>query len=139
MCSGIFTVKPVGEESATAAGAEDTARKRIAAAQYALLYMSALYTPGNVMYVKRRILTALLPALAMAQQYPAHWWAAVPEAGILLNAIEVESTPSVHLLLRTSGTPVYTSYSPSPARFIVDLTSTAKSPAKKPSTDGDAQ
>jgi len=54
--------------------------------------------------------------------------AAVPEAGILLNAIEVESTPSVHLLLRTSGTPVYTSYSPAPARFVVDLTSTAKSP-----------
>lgn len=55
--------------------------------------------------------------------------AAVPEAGILLNAIEVESTPSVHLLLRTSGTPVYTSYSPAPARFVVDLTSTAKSPS----------
>jgi type IV pilus assembly protein PilQ len=54
---------------------------------------------------------------------------AVPEAGILLNAIEVESTPSVHLLLRTSGTPVYTSYSPAPARFVVDLTSTAKSPS----------
>ncbi len=55
--------------------------------------------------------------------------AAAPEAGILLNAIEVESTPSVHLLLRTSGTPVYTSYSPAPARFVVDLTSTAKSPS----------
>lgn len=52
-----------------------------------------------------------------------------PEAGILLNAIEVESAPAVHLLLRTSGTPVYTSYSPTPARFVVDLTSTAKSPS----------
>src|SRR5260370_42313465 len=55
--------------------------------------------------------------------------AAAPEAGILLNAIEVESAPAVHLLLRTSGTPVYTSYSPTPARFVVDLTSTAKSPS----------
>lgn len=52
-----------------------------------------------------------------------------PEAGMMLNAIEVESTPSVRLLLRTTGTPVYTSYSPAPARFVVDLTSTSKSPS----------
>ena len=55
--------------------------------------------------------------------------AAAPEAGMMLNAIEVESTPSVRLLLRTTGTPVYTSYSPAPARFVVDLTSTTKSPS----------
>jgi type IV pilus assembly protein PilQ len=48
---------------------------------------------------------------------------------MMLNAIEVESTPSVRLLLRTTGTPVYTSYSPAPARFVVDLTSTTKSPS----------
>src|SRR5258708_22957771 len=55
--------------------------------------------------------------------------ATAPEAGMMLNAIEVESTPSVRLLLRTTGTPVYTSYSPAPARFVVDLTSTTKSPS----------
>src|SRR5258708_6052207 len=55
--------------------------------------------------------------------------AAAPEAGMMLNAIEVESPPSVRLLLRTTGTPVYTSYSPAPARFVVDLTSTTKSPS----------
>ena len=55
--------------------------------------------------------------------------AAAPQAGMMLNAIEVVSTPSVHLFLRTTGTPVYTSYSPAPARFVVDLTSTSKSPS----------
>src|SRR5260221_13892586 len=55
--------------------------------------------------------------------------AAAPDAGVMLNAIEGVSTPSGHLLLRTTGTPVYTSYSPAPARFVVDLTSKSKSPS----------
>jgi type IV pilus assembly protein PilQ len=55
--------------------------------------------------------------------------AAAPEAGIMLSAIEIESTPPARLLLRTTGTPVYTSYSPAPTRFVVDLTSTAKAPS----------
>lgn len=52
---------------------------------------------------------------------------AAPLAAMTLNAIEIESAPSVRLVLRTSGTPAYTSYSPMPARFVVDLTDTAKS------------
>jgi type IV pilus assembly protein PilQ len=50
---------------------------------------------------------------------------AAPLASMMLNAIEIEPS-SGRLLLRTSGTPVYTSYSPAPARFVVDLTATAK-------------
>src|SRR6476469_1014534 len=38
-----------------------------------------------------------------------------------LTGIEVDSTK---VLLHTSGTPVYTSYSPSPNVFVVDLTGT---------------
>ena len=47
-------------------------------------------------------------------------------AGMSLNAVEIESSPSPRLLLRTSGTPAYTSYSPAPEVFVVDLTGTAK-------------
>jgi type IV pilus assembly protein PilQ len=63
------------------------------------------------------------PAEPVPQAAPA------ADAGMMLNAIEVETAPSVRLLLRTTGTPVYTSYSPAPARFVVDLTSTTKSPS----------
>src|SRR5258707_12065604 len=55
--------------------------------------------------------------------------AAAPEAGVMLNAIEGESTPSGRLLLRTTRTPVYTSHNPAPPRFVVDPTSTTKSPS----------
>jgi len=43
-----------------------------------------------------------------------------------LDAIEVDGS---RVMLRTSGTPAYTSYSPSPTVFVVDLTGTAKSAA----------
>jgi type IV pilus assembly protein PilQ len=55
--------------------------------------------------------------------------ATAPMTAMTLNAIEIEPAPALRLLLRTSGTPVYTSYSPAPSRFVVDLTATAKSPA----------
>jgi type IV pilus assembly protein PilQ len=63
------------------------------------------------------------------QAEPVPQAAPAADAGMMLNAIEVETTPSIRLLLRTTGTPVYTSYSPAPARFVVDLTSTSKSPS----------
>lgn len=44
-------------------------------------------------------------------------------AGMSLSAVEVE--PS-RVVLRTSGTPAYTSYSPSPDVFVVDLTGTSR-------------
>jgi len=50
---------------------------------------------------------------------------AIP-AVMSLNAIEIDSVPTPRLILRTSGTPAYTSYSPTPDSFVVDLTGTAK-------------
>jgi type IV pilus assembly protein PilQ len=46
-----------------------------------------------------------------------------------LTAIEFESAPTARLLLRTSGTPAYTSYSPAPDTFVVDLSNASKAPS----------
>ncbi|HEV2722233.1 MAG TPA: AMIN domain-containing protein, partial [Thermoanaerobaculia bacterium] len=43
-----------------------------------------------------------------------------------LNAIEIESAPTARLLLRTSGTPAYTSYSSAPDTFVIDLSNASK-------------
>lgn len=47
-------------------------------------------------------------------------------AGMTLNGVEADAA---HVTLRTTGAPAYTSYSPSPTVFVVDLTGTAKSDA----------
>ncbi|HEV7920596.1 MAG TPA: type IV pilus secretin PilQ [Thermoanaerobaculia bacterium] len=49
--------------------------------------------------------------------------AAVAAAGQTLSAVEIEGS---RVLLHTSGSPAYTSYSPSPDVFVVDLTATSK-------------
>lgn len=46
--------------------------------------------------------------------------------GPSLTAIRVEAAPTPHLLLQTSGSPAYTSYSPQPDVFVVDLPRTVK-------------
>jgi type IV pilus assembly protein PilQ len=46
--------------------------------------------------------------------------------GMLLTAIDVEMTPSPRLVLRTTASPVYTSYSPMPDVFVIDLTGASK-------------
>lgn len=51
--------------------------------------------------------------------------AAVPGA-IILGAVEVDGS---QVILRTSGAPAYTSYSPSPGVFVVDLTGTSRDAA----------
>ena len=51
--------------------------------------------------------------------------AAVPGA-ILLSAVEVDGS---RVVLRTSGAPAYTSYSPSPGVFVIDLTGTSRDAA----------
>ena len=51
--------------------------------------------------------------------------AAVPGA-IVLKAVEVDGS---RVVLRTSGAPAYTSYSPSPGVFVVDLTGTSRDAA----------
>jgi type IV pilus assembly protein PilQ len=52
--------------------------------------------------------------------------APVAAASMTLQSIDVDSN---RIVLHTSGTPAYTSYSPSPAVFVVDLTSTSKDSA----------
>ena len=50
-------------------------------------------------------------------------------AAMTLTGIEFESAPTARLILRTSGTPAYTSYSPTPDTFVVDLSNASKAPA----------
>lgn len=64
--------------------------------------------------------------------------AASQPAAMSLTAIEAESSPSARLILRTSGSPVYTSYNKVADTFVLDLTGTAKAaglavPASLPS------
>ena len=49
-------------------------------------------------------------------------------AAMTLNAVELEGAPSPRLILRTSGSPVFTSYSPLPNQFVVDLSNASKAP-----------
>jgi len=48
-------------------------------------------------------------------------------AAMTLNAIEVGSSPSPQIVLRTSGAPAFTSLSPTPDQFVIDLSGTIKS------------
>ncbi|MEO6258730.1 MAG: type IV pilus secretin PilQ [Thermoanaerobaculia bacterium] len=57
-----------------------------------------------------------------AEKTPA---AAAPSA-LSLTAVEVETEPSSRLVLRTSGSPAYTSYSPQPDVFVVEMAGTSK-------------
>jgi type IV pilus assembly protein PilQ len=54
---------------------------------------------------------------------------AVSQAGLSLTAVEIETTPSPRFVLRTSGAPVYSSYSPAPDQFVVEFTGTSKAAA----------
>lgn len=47
-------------------------------------------------------------------------------AGMSLTAVDVETSPSPRLVLRTTASPVYTSYSPIPDLFVIDLTGASK-------------
>jgi len=47
-------------------------------------------------------------------------------AGMSLTAVDVENSPSPRLILRTTASPVYTSYSPMPDLFVIDLTGASK-------------
>src|SRR3954449_947332 len=46
-------------------------------------------------------------------------------AGMTLTAIEAETSPA-RIILRTTASPVYTSYSPMPDLFVIDLTGASK-------------
>jgi type IV pilus secretin PilQ/predicted competence protein len=47
-------------------------------------------------------------------------------AGMSLTAVDVETSPLPRIILRTTASPVYTSYSPMPDLFVIDLTGAAK-------------
>jgi len=47
-------------------------------------------------------------------------------AGMSLTAVDLETSPSLRLVLRTTASPVYTSYSPMPDLFVIDLTGASK-------------
>jgi type IV pilus secretin PilQ/predicted competence protein len=47
-------------------------------------------------------------------------------AGMSLTSVDVETSPSPRLVLRTTASPVYTSYSPTPDLFVIDLTGASK-------------
>jgi type IV pilus secretin PilQ/predicted competence protein len=52
--------------------------------------------------------------------------AASSASGMSLTAIDVETSPSPRMILRTTASPVYTSYSPMPDLFVIDLTGVSK-------------
>jgi len=89
---------------------------------------------GSMRRAKRILLIASMLLLSAGAMNATLWKhskgdqsaeAAVP-ALTSLNAIELESVPSSRLVLRTSATPAYTSYSPTPDTFVVDLAGTSK-------------
>ncbi|MBV9068396.1 MAG: type IV pilus secretin PilQ [Acidobacteria bacterium] len=55
--------------------------------------------------------------------------ASTVSAGMSLTAIDVETSPSPRIILRTTASPVYTSYSPMPDLFVIDLTGASKDAA----------
>jgi type IV pilus assembly protein PilQ len=51
---------------------------------------------------------------------------AVEAAVMTLNAIDIDASAAPRLILRTSGSPVFNSYSPQPNQFVIDLTGASK-------------
>ncbi|HEX9458950.1 MAG TPA: AMIN domain-containing protein, partial [Thermoanaerobaculia bacterium] len=47
-------------------------------------------------------------------------------AGMSLTAVEFETSPAPRLVLRTTSSPAFTSYSPMPDLFVIDLTGASK-------------
>ncbi len=90
---------------------------------------------GSMKKAKRVLLIACMLALSIggahaslfrrkaADKTPA---AAATPSALSLTAVEVETEPSARLVLRTSGSPVYTSYSPQPDVFVVELAGASK-------------
>src|SRR5690348_15225617 len=58
------------------------------------------------------------------EQTPA---ASAATAAMTLNAIEVGSSATPKIILLTSGAPAFTSLSPTPDQFVIDLSGTTKS------------
>ena len=86
---------------------------------------------GSLTRAKRILLVAGMLLLSVSA-YAGLWGSrkaskpaeAVTVPTITLNAVEIDGS---RVLLRTSGAPAYTSYSPAPGVFVVDLTGTTRS------------
>jgi type IV pilus secretin PilQ/predicted competence protein len=76
-------------------------------------------TSAQAAFWKRGAAAAKAPAPAAA--------ASSALAGMSLTAVDVETSPSPRIVLRTTASPVYTSYSPMPDLFVIDLTGASKS------------
>src|SRR5581483_6231932 len=90
---------------------------------------------GNMTGASRFLLVAGVLALGVSSASASIWHrkakapqqAAAPTAAAMtLDAIEVTSTATPQIILRTSGAPAFTSLSPTPDQFIVDLSGTTK-------------
>ena len=73
-------------------------------------------TSAQAAFWKRGAAKAPAPAAA----------ASAASAGMSLTAVDVVTSPSPRIILRTTASPVYTSYSPMPDLFVIDLTGAAK-------------
>ena len=95
----------------------------------------------NVRSMTRAKLILLITGMLVASVNSAHasFWkrGAAPKAeaqsassttpaGMSLTALDVETTPAPRLILRTTASPVYTSYSPMPDLLVIDLTGASK-------------
>src|SRR5438270_8515207 len=88
---------------------------------------------GNMRRARRILLIGSMVILSVSSVSASLWrrapkkpeQAASPAAAMTLNAIEVASASS-QIILRTSGAPAFTSLSPTPDQFVVDLSGTAK-------------
>jgi type IV pilus assembly protein PilQ len=57
---------------------------------------------------------------------PAPQTAPAAASAMILNAIEIGSSATPQIILKTSGAPAFTSLSPTPDQFVVDLSGTSK-------------
>lgn len=92
---------------------------------------------GNMRRARRILLIGSMVVLSVSSASASLWrhrapkkpeQAASPAAAMTLNAIEVGSA-SAQIVLRTSAAPAFTSLSPTPDQFVVDLSGTAKGAA----------
>ena len=92
---------------------------------------------GNMRRARRILLIGSMVVLSVSSASASLWrhrapkkpeQAASPAAAMTLNAIEVGSASS-QIVLRTSAAPAFTSLSPTPDQFVVDLSGTAKGAA----------
>src|ERR1700739_3406575 len=91
---------------------------------------------GNMRRARRILLIGSMVVLSVSSASASLWHrapkkpdqAASPAAAMTLNAIEV-GPASPQIILRTSAAPAFTSLSPTPDQFVVDLSGTAKDAA----------